>query len=81
MFRIIILTAILNKAMRTLPMAVPLLNLSPEQSYVDSVPDQPVTLRSYFPETWLWELMPTGYTCLNSSNTFINFGSQIQIDL
>ncbi|XP_011146903.2 murinoglobulin-1 [Harpegnathos saltator] len=52
--------AIVNKAMRTLPMAVPLLNLSPEHSYVDSVPDQSVTLRSYFPETWLWELVPTG---------------------
>lgn len=43
------------------PVAFALLNLGPEQSYVDSVPNQPATLRSYFPETWLWELVPTGY--------------------
>ncbi|XP_011636564.2 murinoglobulin-1-like [Pogonomyrmex barbatus] len=48
------------KMAKTLPMAYPLLNVGPEQGgYVDQVPDQP-TLRSYFPETWLWELVPTG---------------------
>lgn len=43
-------------------MAYPLLNniMGPEQGYVDQVPDQPA-IRSYFPETWLWELVPTGY--------------------
>ncbi|KAM0729472.1 Alpha-2-macroglobulin-like protein 1 [Formica fusca] len=47
-------------AAKTLPMAYPLLNEGPEQAYVDQVPDQPATLRSYFPETWLWEMVPTG---------------------
>ncbi|XP_011874735.1 PREDICTED: alpha-2-macroglobulin-like protein 1 isoform X2 [Vollenhovia emeryi] len=47
------------KMAKTLPMAYPLLNVGPEQGYVDQVPDQPA-LRSYFPETWLWELVPTG---------------------
>jgi len=45
---------------KTLPMAYPLLNVGPDQTYVDQVSDQP-PLRSYFPETWLWELVPTGY--------------------
>jgi len=45
---------------KTLPMAYPLLNVGPEQGYVDQASDQP-PLRSYFPETWLWELVPTGY--------------------
>ncbi|KAG5321098.1 A2ML1 protein, partial [Pseudoatta argentina] len=44
---------------KTLPMAYPLLNVGPEQGYVDQASDQP-PLRSYFPETWLWELVPTG---------------------
>ncbi|XP_018342836.1 PREDICTED: alpha-2-macroglobulin-like protein 1 isoform X2 [Trachymyrmex septentrionalis] len=44
---------------KTLPMAYPLLNVGPEQGYVDQTSDQP-PLRSYFPETWLWELVPTG---------------------
>jgi len=52
---------------KTLPMAYPLLNVGPEQGYVDQIPDQPA-LRSYFPETWLWELVPTGYTL----NSYIN---------
>ncbi|XP_012532021.1 alpha-2-macroglobulin-like protein 1 [Monomorium pharaonis] len=49
------------KIPKTLPMAYPLLNniMGPEQGYVDQVPDQPA-IRSYFPETWLWELVPTG---------------------
>ncbi|XP_011171215.1 alpha-2-macroglobulin-like protein 1 isoform X3 [Solenopsis invicta] len=49
------------KMAKTLPMAYPLLNniMGPEQGYVDQVPDQPA-IRSYFPETWLWELVPTG---------------------
>lgn len=47
--------------MKTLPMAFPLLNVGPEQGYVDQVPNPPAPLRSYFPETWLWELVPTGY--------------------
>ncbi|XP_077262894.1 alpha-2-macroglobulin-like protein 1 [Temnothorax americanus] len=47
------------KMAKTLPMAYPLLNVGPEQGYMDQVPDQPA-LRSYFPETWLWELVPTG---------------------
>ncbi|XP_020295682.1 alpha-2-macroglobulin-like protein 1 isoform X2 [Pseudomyrmex gracilis] len=46
--------------MKTLPMAFPLLNVGPEQGYVDQVPNPPAPLRSYFPETWLWELVPTG---------------------
>lgn len=46
-------------AAKTLPMAYPLLNVGPEQAYVDQVPDQPATLRSYFPETWLWDLVHT----------------------
>ncbi|RLU16697.1 hypothetical protein DMN91_010765 [Ooceraea biroi] len=48
---------------KTLPMAYPLLNVGPEQSYVDQALDQPslsADLRSYFPETWLWELVSTG---------------------
>ena len=45
---------------KTLPMAYPLLNVGPEQGYVDQASDQP-PLRSDFPETWLWELVPTGY--------------------
>ncbi|XP_011696887.1 PREDICTED: alpha-2-macroglobulin-like protein 1 isoform X2 [Wasmannia auropunctata] len=47
------------KMAKTLPMAYPLLNVGPEQGYVDQASDQP-PLRSYFPETWLWELVPTG---------------------
>ncbi|XP_012231026.1 alpha-2-macroglobulin-like protein 1 isoform X2 [Linepithema humile] len=47
-------------AKTALPMAYPLLNVGPEQAYVDQVPDQPAPLRSFFPETWLWELVPTG---------------------
>ncbi|KAL0109694.1 hypothetical protein PUN28_014611 [Cardiocondyla obscurior] len=47
------------KMAKSLPMAYPLLNVGPEPGYVDQVPDQPA-LRSYFPETWLWELVPTG---------------------
>ena len=53
-------TGMFKVAAKTLPMAYPLLNVGPEQAYVDQVPDQPATLRSYFPETWLWELVPTG---------------------
>ncbi|KAK2588934.1 hypothetical protein KPH14_001789 [Odynerus spinipes] len=56
-----------KSGIRTMPMAYPLLNfpvaaaaMGPEISYVDQPPDQAVTLRSYFPETWLWELVPTG---------------------
>ncbi|XP_054012298.1 murinoglobulin-1-like isoform X1 [Hylaeus anthracinus] len=52
------------KAMQ--PTAFPLINfavsaaeMSPEVGYVDQLPDQTTTLRSYFPETWLWELIPT----------------------
>lgn len=48
------------KMAKTLPMAYPLLNVGPEQGYMDQASDQP-PLRSYFPETWLWELVPTGY--------------------
>lgn len=29
--------------------------------YVDQNQAQMATLRSYFPETWLWELVPIGY--------------------
>lgn len=57
----IISIGMFKMAAKTLPMAYPLLNEGPEQAYVDQVPDQPATLRSYFPETWLWELVPTGY--------------------
>lgn len=53
---------------KTMPMAYPLLNfpvttgdIQAEFAYVDQSPDLVTTLRSYFPETWLWELVPTGY--------------------
>ncbi|KAL2717509.1 murinoglobulin-1-like [Vespula squamosa] len=53
--------------MKTMPMAYPLLNfpvatadMGAELAYVDQSPDLVTTLRSYFPETWLWELVPTG---------------------
>ncbi|KZC12116.1 Murinoglobulin-1, partial [Dufourea novaeangliae] len=49
------------------PVAVPLINFDSHESvgpevdyYVDQLPDQTAILRSYFPETWLWELVPTG---------------------
>lgn len=35
--------------------------MDPGVEYVDQNPAQTATLRSYFPETWLWELVPTGY--------------------
>lgn len=54
-------------AARKMPLAFPLLNfavaaaaMGPEVGYVDQIPEPPATLRSYFPETWLWELVPTG---------------------
>jgi hypothetical protein len=53
---------------KTLPMAYPLLNVGPEQSYVDQALDQSTLsadLRSYFPETWLWELVSTGCAYLH----------------
>ncbi|XP_029039421.1 murinoglobulin-1-like [Osmia bicornis bicornis] len=34
--------------------------MDPGVEYVDEGFDQTPTLRSYFPETWLWELVPTG---------------------
>ncbi|XP_050576186.1 alpha-1-macroglobulin-like [Bombus affinis] len=34
--------------------------MDPGVEYVDQNPAQTATLRSYFPETWLWELVPTG---------------------
>ncbi|XP_047344508.1 alpha-2-macroglobulin-like protein 1 [Vespa velutina] len=53
--------------MKTMPMAYPLLNfpvptadMAAELAYVDQSLDLVTTLRSYFPETWLWELMPIG---------------------
>nr|XP_031846680.1 murinoglobulin-1-like [Nomia melanderi] len=48
------------------PTAVPLINYlahdsgRPEVIYVDQLADTTAALRSYFPETWLWELVPTG---------------------
>lgn len=63
------LTGLMFKSdMKTMPMAYPLLNfpvatadMGAELAYVDQSPDLVTTLRSYFPETWLWELVPTGY--------------------
>ncbi|XP_076621496.1 alpha-2-macroglobulin-P isoform X2 [Colletes latitarsis] len=56
-----------SDVMRALqPTAFPLINyvlaasdMNPELGYIDQIPDQTATLRSYFPETWLWELIPT----------------------
>ncbi|XP_076671615.1 pregnancy zone protein isoform X2 [Andrena cerasifolii] len=49
------------------PLAFPLTNFASAQpamaleaGYVDELPDQTAAIRSYFPETWLWELVPTG---------------------
>ncbi|KAI4492500.1 hypothetical protein M0804_002291 [Polistes exclamans] len=57
----------MKNEMKTMPMAYPLLNfpatateMGAELAYVDQSPDLVTTLRSYFPETWLWELVPTG---------------------
>lgn len=55
------------KAMQ--PTAVPLINYKTldavgtsevDHYYFDHLTDQTAALRSYFPETWLWELVPTG---------------------
>ncbi|KAG7202424.1 hypothetical protein KM043_018735 [Ampulex compressa] len=54
------------KSAMAMPMAFPLINFSDvpainaELGYVDQPPEPTITLRSYFPETWLWELLPTG---------------------
>ncbi|XP_015600837.1 alpha-2-macroglobulin-like protein 1 isoform X2 [Cephus cinctus] len=56
----------LQDKMMIKPLAFPLLNFQDQtmsntgMAYVDQQPDQATTLRSYFPETWLWELIPTG---------------------
>ncbi|KAI4503310.1 hypothetical protein M0802_001532 [Mischocyttarus mexicanus] len=57
----------MKNEMKTMPMAYPLLNfpaaateMGAELAYVEQSPDLVTTLRSYFPETWLWELVPTG---------------------
>ncbi|XP_076658120.1 alpha-2-macroglobulin-like protein 1 [Halictus rubicundus] len=52
------------------PTAVPLTNYKAhdisvgisevDPYYFEDLTDQTATLRSYFPETWLWELVPTG---------------------
>ncbi|CAL7935225.1 unnamed protein product [Xylocopa violacea] len=34
--------------------------MDPGVGYTDQLPDEAATIRSYFPETWLWELVPTG---------------------
>lgn len=53
----------INFREKALPVAFPLLNFSTEMEMngdTDQFPDQLSTIRSYFPETWLWELIPTG---------------------
>lgn len=61
------------RAAKTLPMAYPLLNVGPESGYMDQVPEQPTTFRSYFPETWLWELVPIGCAYINLLNIVTTF--------
>lgn len=58
--------------MSAMPLAFPRLNfnvahsrlpsrmLIEEIDYMDQLSDQTATVRSYFPETWLWELVPVG---------------------
>lgn len=49
---------------RPMPLAYPLLTYGAPLSidYVDQIDtaDAGTTIRSYFPETWLWELVYTG---------------------
>ncbi|XP_012276125.1 murinoglobulin-1 isoform X3 [Orussus abietinus] len=60
----------LLKTVNALPLAFPLLNfqvpglqgpsVNAGLGYVEQPPDQATILRSYFPETWLWETVQTG---------------------
>nr|XP_033328709.1 alpha-2-macroglobulin-P-like isoform X1 [Megalopta genalis]XP_033328710.1 alpha-2-macroglobulin-P-like isoform X2 [Megalopta genalis] len=66
-FRMHMNTAELDIVKIMQPTAVPLINYrtldaagTVEVDYVDHLVDRTATLRSYFPETWLWELVPAG---------------------
>ncbi|KAK1121212.1 hypothetical protein K0M31_010519 [Melipona bicolor] len=48
------------KSFNSAEFAVAAAAMDPGVGYVDQNPSQTATLRSYFPETWLWELVPTG---------------------